>query len=113
MDDFDALIKVKRIYYLFTCYSRVDDYDSSEIESLLIETSADLEKEFAGYARDINSELDNYDENSQMGEVIVSYNYYPLEDDENEMEIINKEIIAAFEKIGLDVEDISLIGVRD
>ncbi|MHA2298184.1 MAG: hypothetical protein ACXADA_19320 [Candidatus Hodarchaeales archaeon] len=113
MDDFDALIKIKRIYYLFSVYNRLDDSDISDLEALLSESSADLEKEFAGYARDINNELDNYDETSQMGEVIVSYNYYPLEDDENEFEIINKEIISSFEKIGLAVEDISIIGIRD
>ncbi|MHA2330912.1 MAG: hypothetical protein ACXAEU_02695 [Candidatus Hodarchaeales archaeon] len=100
MDDFDALIKIKRIYYLFSVYNRLDDSDISDLEALLSESSADLEKEFAGYARDINNELDNYDETSQMGEVIVSYNYYPLE-------------VSSFEKIGLAVEDISIIGIRD
>jgi hypothetical protein len=100
LDDFDALIKIKRIYYLFSVYNRLDDSDISDLEALLSESSADLEKEFAGYARDINNELDNYDETSQMGEVIVSYNYYPLE-------------VSSFEKIGLAVEDISIIGIRD
>ncbi|MHA1450037.1 MAG: hypothetical protein ACTSP4_11510 [Candidatus Hodarchaeales archaeon] len=113
VDDFDALIKVKKAVYMFTCYNRNDDYEFGDLDALMMESAVELEKEFAGYARDIRIDLDNYDENSQMAEVIVIYNYYPLEDDDNELEIINKEIVRSFEKIGLDVEGIQFLGIRE
>ena len=89
-----------------------DDVDFLELDALLHEAAVNLEKDptHAGAARDFRLELENFDEDTKTCEIIASYIVRLWEDDDNEIELINKTITEELEQVGIQVDSFNFAG---
>ena len=100
-------------FYMYECNYVLDDsIDFIELDSLLAEVANNLDKSptHAGAAREFKLELDSFDEDYKAAEVIVSFIVRLWEDDDNELELINKTIQEELESLGLQTESVQFLG---
>ena len=110
----DPLSSPEVFFYMYECIYVLDDpIDFSELDTLLVETANSLDKNPAhtGSMREFNLELDTFDEENKNAEITVSFIVRLWEDDDNEIELINKTIIEELEQVGLQTEDVQFLGV--
>lgn len=110
----DPLSSPEVFFYMYeTSYVLEDNIDFIELDSLLNEVANSLDKSptHVGAAREFNLELETYDEEYKSAEVIVSFIVRLWEDDDNEIELINKTIMEELESIGLQTENVQFLGM--
>ena len=110
----DPLSSPEVFFYMYeTSYVLDDNIDFIELDSLLNEVANSLDKSptHAGAAREFKLELESYDEEYKSAEVIVSFVVRLWEDDDNEIELINKTIMEELESIGLQTENVQFLGM--
>jgi hypothetical protein len=110
----DPLSSPEVFYYMYeTTYVLDDDIDFLELDSILNEVANSLDKSSThiGAAREFKLELETYDEQYKSAEVIVSFVVRLWEDDDNEIELINKTIMEELESVGLQTENVQFLGM--
>ena len=109
----DPLSSPETYYYQYNVYyTGEDEVDFIEIDTLLIESSSNLDHspEHAGAARDFDLTLENYDEITKTGEILASFVIRLWEDDDNELNLILTSISEELETQQLMVEDVGFVG---
>ncbi|MHA2104335.1 MAG: hypothetical protein ACW981_12990 [Candidatus Hodarchaeales archaeon] len=110
----DPLSSPEVFYYMYeTSYVLDDNIDFTELDSILNEVANSLDKSptHVGAAREFKLELETYDEEYKSAEVIVSFVVRLWEDDDNEIELINKTIMEELESVGLQTENVQFLGM--
>ena len=110
----DPLSSPEVFFYMYECsYVLDDNVDFTELDSLLVEVANNLDKSptHVGAAREFKLELETFDEEYKSAEVIVSFVVRLWEDDDNEIELINKTVIEELETIGLQTENTQFLGI--
>jgi hypothetical protein len=110
----DPLSSPEVFYYMYeTSYVLDDNIDFLELDSILNEVANSLDKSSThiGAAREFKLELETYDEEYKSAEVIVSFVVRLWEDDDNEIELINKTIMEELESVGLQTENVQFLGM--
>jgi hypothetical protein len=110
----DPLSSPEVFYYMYeTSYVLDDNIDFLELDSILNEVANSLDKSstHVGAAREFKLELETYDEEYKSAEVIVSFVVRLWEDDDNEIELINKTIMEELESVGLQTENVQFLGM--
>ncbi len=100
-------------YYLFRGHvERQDDVQFEDLDADMITVRDNLNERFRGEARDFKVELDFFDEESgdNTAEIIVGFIIYPYEDEEEDFELILKEVTDELENIGFITDDIEFLG---
>ena len=109
----DPMSTPERWYYVYTAYYILeDDANYEDLDGVVEEVGESLEKSptHAGAARDFELELDSYDEESKMAEIIVSFVVRLWEDDENELQLILSSVSEELEDVGFQVEETEFAG---
>ena len=103
-----------RVYYAYYgFYGGFEEIDFDELDAKIVEVQERLETEYAGYGRDFHLELAHFaPEGNKECEIDVSYTVRFYEDDEDELELINKSILEKLQEVSIEIEDIRLSGYR-
>ena len=110
----DPLSTPERWYYIYKAFYVLDDDSGYEdLDAIVAEVANNLEKSptHAGAARDFELELESYDEDTKMSEIIVSFIVRLWEDDDNEIQLILSSISEELEGAGFQVEETEFAGV--
>lgn len=109
---YDSLTAAITRYYVFNGVFREGEESITfvDVDSELHDVARNLEQEFAGSARTFTVELDYFDEETHLVEIILGYTFWPYEDDDSETELILKSVREEFEKIGFIEDDAYYLG---